>query len=244
MIPTNEQSDVTYQNTELAAHSPQEILYYALEHFSNIAISFSGAEDVVLIDMAYKIKPDVRVFTLDTGRLHKETYQFIDAVRLHYGIVITVIFPNSNDVSNLVSKKGFFSFYENGHQECCGVRKVQPLRNHISTLNAWITGQRKDQNPSTRADVPVMQVDAAFSTKEKELIKFNPLASWTLDDVWKYINTHQVPYNALHEQGYSSIGCEPCTRSILPTQHERVGRWWWENLEEKECGVHATSFKR
>lgn len=244
MIQLNEQLDIAHLDTKFAPQSPQDILSYALNQFDNIAISFSGAEDVVLIDMAYKIKSDIKVFTLDTGRLHKETYQFIDAVRSHYGIKIAVTFPNPHDVSTLVSEKGFFSFYENGHQECCAIRKVRPLREKLATLDAWVTGQRQDQNPSTRAGVPVVQVDTAFSTKEKQLIKFNPLASWTSIDVWDYINMHQVPYNALHEQGYSSIGCEPCTRSILPNQHERVGRWWWENADEKECGVHATNIKR
>ena len=244
MIQQNEQFDIAHLDTEFETQSPQHILTYALSQFDNIAISFSGAEDVVLIDMAHKIKPGIEVFTLDTGRLHKETYQFIDVVRSHYGITIAVTFPNPHDVSTLVSEKGFFSFYENGHQECCGIRKVSPLRQKLATLDAWVTGQRKDQNPSTRAGVPVVQVDTAFSTKEQQLIKFNPLASWTSTDVWNYINMHQVPYNALHEQGYSSIGCEPCTRSTLPNQHERVGRWWWENADEKECGVHATNLKR
>jgi phosphoadenosine phosphosulfate reductase len=243
MIQLNKQLDITDLNKEFVNQSPQNILSYAISQFDNIAISFSGAEDVVLIDMAHKIKPDIDIFTLDTGRLHKETYQFIDAVRLHYGITITVAFPNPHDVSTLVSKKGFFSFYENGHQECCSIRKVQPLRHQLSSLDAWITGQRKDQNPSTRANVPVIQVDTAFSTGDHQLIKFNPLALWTSADVWKYINTYQVPYNALHMQGFSSIGCEPCTRPTLPNQHERVGRWWWENSDEKECGVHATNLK-
>jgi phosphoadenosine phosphosulfate reductase len=244
MVQINERLDVAHLEAKIATESPQDILHLAFSQFDNIAISFSGAEDVVLIDMAHKIKPDVNVFTLDTGRLHQETYRFIDTVRAHYGIAIAVTFPNPDDVSALVSGKGFFSFYENGHQECCGIRKVRPLRQKLSTLEAWITGQRKDQNPSTRADVPVVQLDTTFSTEEQRLIKFNPLANWTSADVWDYIHLHQVPYNALHEQGYISIGCEPCTRSTLPNQHERVGRWWWEDPDDKECGVHATNLKR
>jgi phosphoadenosine phosphosulfate reductase len=244
MVQMDERLDFLGLESKVMAEAPQEVLRLALSQFNNIAISFSGAEDVVLIDMAYKINPNINVFTLDTGRLHKETYKFIDTVRTHYGIAIAVTFPDSDEVSALVNEKGFFSFYENGHQECCGIRKVRPLRRKLATLDAWITGQRKDQNPSTRADVPVVQVDTAFSTKERELIKFNPLANWTSADTWHYIHTHNVPYNTLHEQGYISIGCEPCTRSTLPNQHERVGRWWWENPDDKECGVHATNLSR
>jgi phosphoadenosine phosphosulfate reductase len=243
MVQINERLDVSNLESKIVTEAPQEVLRLALSQFDNIAISFSGAEDVVLIDMAHKINPNVNVFTLDTGRLHKETYKFIDRVRTHYGIAIAVTFPDPNEVSALVSKKGFFSFYEDGHQECCKIRKVRPLRQKLATLEAWITGQRKDQNPSTRADVPIVQVDTAFSTKERQLIKFNPLANWTSADIWDYIHTHNVPYNALHEQGYISIGCEPCTRSTLPNQHERIGRWWWENPDNKECGVHATNLK-
>jgi phosphoadenosine phosphosulfate reductase len=244
MVQLTGQVEITHLDAELSTQAPQDVLRYALRQFDNIAISFSGAEDVVLIDMACRINPNVNVFTLDTGRLHKETYQFIEQVRAHYGITIAISFPNPDEVSTLVGEKGFFSFYEDGHQECCGIRKVRPLRQKLATLDAWITGQRKDQNPSTRADVPTVQVDKAFSTEERQLIKFNPLANWTSADVWSYIREHQVPYNALHEQGYTSIGCEPCTRSTLPNQHERVGRWWWEDASDKECGVHATNLRR
>lgn len=224
--------------TELASQTPQKILERAFSLFDNIAISFSGAEDVVLIDMAHKINPNVKVFSLDTGRLHTETYQFIDRVRKHYGITIDIMFPDSAAVEALVNAKGLFSFYEDGHKECCDIRKVAPLRRKLSTLDAWITGQRKDQNPSTRASVPVIQVDTAFSSEAHSLVKFNPLANWTSADVWMYIRTYEVPYNALHERGFVSIGCEPCTRSVLPQQHEREGRWWWEDAGKKECGLH------
>ena len=230
--------DISSLNADLSNQSPQKILAIALSQFDNIAISFSGAEDVVLIDMAHKINRDIKVFSLDTGRLHAETYQFIERVRRHYGITIEVMYPDTTQLENLVTAKGLFSFYEDGHQECCGIRKVAPLRRKLSTLDAWITGQRKDQSP-TRANVPVVQVDNAFSSDDRQLIKFNPLANWTSADVWMYVRSYEVPYNPLHERGFISIGCEPCTRSTLPQQHEREGRWWWEDATKKECGLHA-----
>jgi phosphoadenosine phosphosulfate reductase len=169
--------DIESLAAELASQSPQKILRYALKQFDNIAVSFSGAEDIVLIDMAYKIKKNLRVFTLDTGRLHAETYQLLDRVRTHYGITLDVVFPDSAQVEALVNQKGFFSFYQEGHKECCGIRKVHPLRRKLATLDAWITGQRQDQNPSTRTSMPTVQVDTAFSTEDQPLIKFNPLAN-------------------------------------------------------------------
>jgi phosphoadenosine phosphosulfate reductase len=233
------QLDIPSLDTELSTKTPQEIIKRALSLFDNISISFSGAEDVVLIDMAVKINPNVKVFSLDTGRLHPETYQFIDRVRKHYGISIDVMYPEAAAVEALVKAKGLFSFYEDGHQECCGVRKVAPLRRKLGTLDAWITGQRKDQSPSTRAAVPVIQADGAFGTAEHPLVKFNPLANWSSQDVWTYIRALEVPYNPLHERGFISIGCEPCTKTTLPSQHEREGRWWWEEATQKECGLHA-----
>jgi phosphoadenosine phosphosulfate reductase len=235
--------DISSLEADLASKSPQKILEKALSLFDNIAISFSGAEDVVLIDMAHKINPDIKVFSLDTGRLHSETYQFIDRVRKHYGITIDIMYPDTAQVEVLVREKGLFSFYEDGHTECCNIRKVTPLRRKLSTLNAWITGQRQDQNPATRGKVPVVQVDSGFSTPENQLIKFNPLSHWTSADVWMYIRSYEVPYNPLHEKGFVSIGCEPCTRAVLPNQHEREGRWWWEDAGKKECGLHAINQK-
>jgi phosphoadenosine phosphosulfate reductase len=239
MIQATAELDFPTLDAELSQQSPQQIIKRALSLFDNISISFSGAEDVVLIDMAHKINPNVKVFSLDTGRLHPETYQFIDRVRKHYGISIDVVYPEAAPVEAMVKAKGLFSFYEDGHQECCGVRKVAPLRRKLATLDAWITGQRKDQSPSTRATVPVIQADGAFGTPEHPLVKFNPLANWSSADVWTYIRALEVPYNALHERGFISIGCEPCTRPTLPQQHEREGRWWWEEATQKECGLHA-----
>ena len=229
--------------TDYEEKTPQEILALALANFPDVAISFSGAEDVVLIDTAAKLGKPFRVFSLDTGRLHAETYQFIEKVRNHYKVNIEICFPESAQVQEMVNAKGLFSFYADDHKECCTVRKVAPLKKKLATLDAWITGQRKDQSPGTRLAVPVVQADAAFSGAGKQLIKFNPLSNWSSAQVWDYIRSNEVPYNALHEKGFTSIGCEPCTRAILPNQHEREGRWWWEEATKKECGVQAVNMK-
>ncbi|MGO1233719.1 MAG: phosphoadenylyl-sulfate reductase [Marinobacter sp.] len=232
-------SNIRELQDELGQESPRAILKAAFKRYDNIAISFSGAEDVVLIEMAHKLTNNLKVFTLDTGRLHPETYAFIERVRKHYGINIEVLFPDTAEVQNLVNEKGLFSFYEEGHSECCGIRKVNPLKRKLAGVDAWITGQRKDQSPGTRNDVPVVQDDANFSGPDKSLVKFNPLANWTSKDVWDYIRMTEAPYNELHEKGFVSIGCQPCTRPVLPGQHEREGRWWWEEATHKECGLHA-----
>ena len=229
--------------TELADKNPRTILKKALEQFDNIAISFSGAEDVVLIDMALKISKNVSVFSLDTGRMHPETYRYIEKVRKHYQIDIELLTPDRDVLDAFVKDKGLFSFYEDGHQQCCGIRKVEPLKRKLAQLDAWITGQRKDQSLDTRQAIPEVQIDSAFSGADRTLVKFNPLLNWSSAQVWDYIEAHQVPYNELHEKGYISIGCEPCTRAVLPNQHERVGRWWWESGSKKECGLHAANLK-
>lgn len=234
----------TQIQTDYEAKSPRQILEFALNKFDNISISFSGAEDVVLIDMASKITKNLQVFSIDTGRLHSETYQFLEQVRQHYDLDLEILFPDAQQVENLVKEKGFFSFYEDNHKECCGIRKVRPLRRKLATVDAWITGQRKDQSPDTRADIPVIQLDNAFSTENHKIVKFNPLANWTSEQVWKYIRHFDVPYNPLHEKGFVSIGCQPCTKAVLPNQHEREGRWWWENAADKECGFHKDNLKK
>lgn len=223
-----------------AGKSPQEILQIALDRFGEeLWISFSGAEDVVLVDMAWKINKNVRVFSLDTGRLHPETYRFIEQVREHYGIAIEVLSPDARLLEPLVREKGLFSFYKDGHGECCGIRKIEPLRRKLATVRAWATGQRRDQSPGTRSQVAEFEVDGAFSSPDRPLYKFNPLAQMSSEEVWGYIRMLEIPYNPLHERGYISIGCEPCTRPVLPNQHEREGRWWWEEATHKECGLHA-----
>lgn len=229
--------------SEYESKSPRQILELALSKFDNITISFSGAEDVVLIDMASKITQNFQVFSIDTGRLHPETYQLFEKVRQHYDIELEILFPDSQQVENLVKEKGLFSFYQDNHKECCGIRKVRPLRRKLAKVDAWVTGQRKDQSPDTRASIPVIQLDTAFSTEEHKIVKFNPLANWTSEQVWKYIRYFNVPYNQLHEQGFISIGCQPCTKAVLPNQHEREGRWWWENAADKECGFHEDNLQ-
>ncbi|HKM26065.1 MAG TPA: phosphoadenylyl-sulfate reductase [Thiopseudomonas sp.] len=220
--------------------TPQSILTHALAAFGDeLWLSFSGAEDVVLLDMAWKINPQVKVFSLDTGRLHPETYRFLEQVREHYKINIEVLSPDATQVEALVREKGLFSFYKDGHNECCGVRKIAPLRRKLATVKAWATGQRRDQSPGTRSQVAAVELDSAFSTPEQPLYKFNPLTQMSSEEIWAYIRMLELPYNSLHERGFISIGCEPCTRPVLPNQHEREGRWWWEESTQKECGLHS-----
>ncbi|MGE0320768.1 MAG: phosphoadenylyl-sulfate reductase [Polyangiaceae bacterium] len=231
--------DLAQTRAELATLTPPEVVRWALTRFgSNLGIAFSGAEDVALIHMAAKSAESFRVFCLDTGRLHAETYRFIEKVRQHYGVEIEMLFPDALSVESLVRKKGLFSFYDDGHHECCGVRKVAPLRRALSDFSAWMTGQRRDQSP-TRSDVELLEEDAAFTGKGSVLYKFNPLAGWSQSQVWQYIRTESVPYNELHDQGFISIGCEPCTRATRPGEHERAGRWWWEESTQRECGLHV-----
>ncbi|XP_010244499.1 PREDICTED: 5'-adenylylsulfate reductase 1, chloroplastic-like [Nelumbo nucifera] len=245
----HEKVDYEQLAKDLENASPLEIMDKALEKFGNdIAIAFSGAEDVALIEYAKLTGRPFRVFSLDTGRLNPETYRFFDTVEKHYDIRVEYMFPDAVEVQGLVRSKGLFSFYEDGHQECCRVRKVRPLRRALKGLRAWITGQRKDQSPGTRAEIPVVQVDPSFEGMDggvgSSLIKWNPLANVEGRDVWNFLRTMNVPINSLHSQGYISIGCEPCTRPVLPGQHEREGRWWWEDAKAKECGLHKGNIKQ
>lgn len=220
----------------LSGAEPVDILRWALETFGpETAISFSGAEDVALVHLAASTGLPFCVFTLDTGRLHRETSQFIQDVSVRYGITIQIMTPNSGAVDALVAAKGLFSFYEDGHKECCQIRKVEPLRRALKDRPAWITGQRRDQSPDTRGEIAVVEEDATF-----DLIKVNPLAHWSGERVWQLLEEEGVLTNPLHDQGFRSIGCEPCTRPIQPGQHEREGRWWWEDTAKKECGLHLS----
>lgn len=231
-------------SAELAGKNPRVILKTAIRQFDNIALSFSGAEDIVLVDMALKFKSDIDVFVLDTGRLHPETYRFLEKARTHYEIQLDIQCPDHVALETFVRKKGLFSFYSEGHQPCCKLRKVDPLVRKLATQDAWITGQRKDQSSATRQDLPEVQIDNAFSTPDHTIIKFNPLANWSSQQVWDYIEAYQVPFNELHTRGYRSIGCEPCTRATLPNQPEREGRWWWEDAGKKECGLHQDNLNK
>ncbi|MCB9530207.1 MAG: phosphoadenylyl-sulfate reductase [Myxococcales bacterium] len=233
-------SDATLERLDRRfADAPAEAaIEYAIERFGSrlvVASSF-GAEDVVLIDIAARIDPSVRVFTLDTGRLHQETYEVMDAIVERYGIRLEVMVPNQVSLQELVREKGNNSFYASieDRRECCQVRKLEPLRRVLDTADAWVTGLRREQS-ITRAEVATVERDITNGG----LVKFNPLASWSRADVWTYIERHGVPYNRLHDRGFPSIGCAPCTRAVLPGEDERAGRWWWERPEHKECGLHA-----
>lgn len=226
-------------NERFVEAAPEEILGWALDHLgARCGLAFSGAEDVVLIDMAVKLGRAFSVFCLDTGRLHPETYRFVDTVRQFYGLEVRLISPEGGAVEALVRKKGLFSFYEEGHGECCGIRKIAPLRRVLRDYDGWATGQRRDQSP-TRADVPVVDWDCAH--RVEGMLKVNPLAGWSQARVWQYIRENGVPYNELHDRGYVSVGCEPCTRALRPGEHERAGRWWWEDATKRECGLHIPS---
>lgn len=226
-----------YKTEELEKKSAEDVLAWALKEFpGKIALASSfGAEDVVLIDMLSKLAPRARVFTLDTGRLNEETYEVMDRVRAKYKIAVESYFPDAAKVEALERAKGFYSFRESveNRKECCGIRKVEPLNRALKGLSAWITGLRREQSV-TRTDVKKLEPDAAHPG----LYKLNPLADWTEKQVWAYIKENKVPHNRLHDAGYPSIGCSPCTRAIKPGDDIRSGRWWWENPDHKECGLH------
>jgi thioredoxin-dependent adenylylsulfate APS reductase len=209
------------------------------EYKDEIAISFSGAEDVLLIEYAHQLDPPYRVFTIDTGRLHPETLRFLRTVEEHYAIRIETCMPAGPPIEAMVRTKGLFSFYEDGHEECCSLRKVEPLRRQLSGLRAWVTGQRRDQSPGTRSRVPAVQRDLNhLGLGAVPVVKWNPLAACTSAEVWDALRAFEVPTNPLHGRGFVSIGCEPCTRPTLPGEHERAGRWWWEDVTKRECGLH------
>jgi phosphoadenosine phosphosulfate reductase len=228
--------------TDLAGvdeQSARHVLEWAVAAFSpRIALASSfGAEDVVLIDMLTRIDRSARIFALDTGRLPAETYAVIDAIRDRYGVGVEVLFPRHEAVEALVRERGVNAFYRSveARQACCGVRKVEPLGRALAGLDAWITGLRREQ-AVTRAHVRKVEVDADHGG----IVKVNPLADWSGDQVWAYIRAHDVPYNALHDAGYPSIGCAPCTRPVAPGEDLRAGRWWWErDPAAKECGLHS-----
>lgn len=194
-----------------------------------------GAEDMVLTDLIVELKLPVEIFSLDTGRLPPETYDLIAAVKVHYGLTLKLVYPRNDLVEDYTGKNGINAFYESVElrKGCCHVRKVEPLQRALAGQKAWITGLRAQQS-ATRADLPVHAFDAANG-----LEKFNPLADWNEKEVWAYIKLHGVPYNALHDKFYPSIGCAPCTRAITPGEDIRSGRWWWESPESKECGLHV-----
>lgn len=198
-----------------------------------------GAEDMVLTDLILRNKIAIDIFTLETGRLHVETLDVITQIKKHYDYDVNLFYPDTDAINNYVSSKGLNAFYESVdlRKECCYIRKIEPLNRALQNKRAWITGQRSAQS-QTRNALQLEEDDAARNMK-----KFNPLVDWSEENVWDYIRQHQVPYNALHDKGYPSIGCEPCTRAIQAGEDVRAGRWWWENPESKECGLHLVDGK-
>lgn len=218
--------------------SAEEVLRYALETWGDrivVASSF-GAEDVVLIDMVSRIDRNARIFTIDTGRLHQETYDVSERLRNRYGVSFEVYCPDAQALEEMLRQKGQNSFYASvdDRKQCCDIRKMEPLRRALSNADAWVTGIRRGQSV-TRLDAPHVETDFT----NRGIVKFNPLARWTEEDVWAYIRANDVPYNTLHDCGFPSIGCAPCTRAIKEGEDTRAGRWWWEDPSSRECGLHA-----
>lgn len=224
----------------LADASAEEVVGWAFDqyHPSLAIITAFQAEGMVLIDMAWRLHRDVRVLTVDTGRLPQETYDLMDEVRSRYGIVVEVLFPDPADVETMVERHGLNLFKHDPalRQLCCQVRKVFPFARAVDHVDAYFTGLRRSQSEE-RASTPKVQHDAQRLGK----VKISPLADWSQDRVWEYLRANKVPYHALYDRGYQSIGCAPCTRAVPPGQDERAGRWWWEPDEGKECGLHRES---
>jgi thioredoxin-dependent adenylylsulfate APS reductase len=219
--------------------SAEDLLAWALERFHpRLAISAAGGVDgMAILDMAWRIEPSVRVFTLDTGRLPPETYTLFERVRERYGIDVEFEFPDRLQLERLVMDRGPNLMYRSVEDRlsCCELRKVEPLKRKLATLDAWVSGLRREQWKSRR-NIAKVELDREHGG----IVKINPLADWTLDGVWEYVRANEVPYHELFDQGYTSIGCAPCTRAVLPGQHERAGRWWWEEDTDKECGIHCS----
>ncbi|KUG23007.1 phosphoadenylyl-sulfate reductase / adenylyl-sulfate reductase [hydrocarbon metagenome] len=236
-------NDIKEMISRFRDKEPDEILCHFLSVYADhsakgkdrIALASSlGAEDQVLTHMVLSIRPDARVFILDTGRFHEKTYELINATRKHYGINFEMVFPERADVEELERVYGPNDIYESAdkRKHCCHIRKVKPLMKVLSTLDVWITGLRRDQ-AVTRKKINNVEWDEL-----NRLVKLNPLADWDEDQVWQYIRKHSIPYNPLHDMGYRSIGCAPCTRPVKQGEDIRAGRWWWETPGQKECGLH------
>lgn len=236
MILSEQQIQEAAQRFE--SSDAETLLRWGIETFPKMAFASSfGAEDVAVIDLLSRVDPEHRVtiFTLDTGRLHEETYEVMDRIREKYGVRVVSYFPARESVEKLEREKGFYSFRQSveNRKECCGIRKVEPLNRALAGQDAWITGLRREQ-AVTRTVLPKVEPDAAHGG----MAKLNPIADWTTQQVWDTIREHQVPYNRLHDLNFPSIGCSPCTRAIRPGEDIRAGRWWWEMPEHKECGLH------
>jgi phosphoadenylyl-sulfate reductase (thioredoxin) len=220
---------------------PEKILTWAVENFHPrlaLSASFGAPEGMVLLHMLHAIEPASRVFALDTGRMHEASYDLIDRIRDRYGKAVEIVFPRADEVEEMVRRKGVNLFYESleSRKNCCFVRKVAPMRRFVEEhLDAYVSGLRRDQN-ANRADTPKVAVEAGNGG----VVKLNPLADWTREQVWEYVERHDIPVNRLHKAGFPSVGCAPCTRAVPHGGEERDGRWWWENDGAKECGLHVT----
>lgn len=230
------ETDVQELLEETRSQSAEELVQTVLARFGErVALASSlGVEDQVLTDMMCQTVAQPKIFTLDTGRLPQETFEVIEGTRKKYGIEIEIIFPERDQVEHMVRTQGPNLFYEGVAQrkECCRIRKIEPLRRRLDALDAWICGLRSEQS-TTRTELDRVEADETFG-----LVKISPLADWSTDDVWEYVKARDIPYNVLHDRGYPSIGCAPCTRAVEPGQDLRAGRWWWEIPEQKECGLH------
>jgi phosphoadenosine phosphosulfate reductase len=219
----------------LNSKSEIEGLSYLAENFPGQVVFSSsfGQEDQVISDMIFKNNISIKVFTLDTGRLFQETYEVMDKTRSKYKNEIDVFFPDNNSLEKLLKEKGFNSFYESieNRKECCGIRKIVPLKRALKDKKVWVTGLRAEQSEN-RSELEIWQYDEA-----NQIFKYNPLINWSLEEVEKYLELNNVPQNSLHKKGFISIGCQPCTRALAEGEHPREGRWWWES-SHKECGLH------
>ncbi len=217
--------------------SPEEALAILAKEFpGKVVFSTSlGYEDQVISHFIFSNQLDIEVFTLDTGRLFNETYSVLNSTLERYKTPIKVLYPQTEAIEKLVSTKGPISFYESleNRKECCFIRKVEPLKRALKGKSIWITGIRAEQS-SNRQDIPSVEWDEA-----NQIVKFHPILNWTLEEVKTYINKHNIPYNSLHDKGFVSIGCAPCTRAIKLGEDSRAGRWWWEQNDKKECGLHS-----
>lgn len=223
---------------ELTGKTTREVVEWVYKNFAidkiALASSFS-IEDQAVLAMMLEVEPKARVFTLDTGRHFQKTYQVIDETRMKYGIKVEMLFPERKDVEEMLAEKGPNLFYDSveNRKLCCDVRKVRPLKKMLAALDVWITGLRREQSV-TRSDASVIEWDEGNG-----LVKLNPLVDWSEKDTWDFVKSGGIPYNKLQDKGFPSIGCEPCTRAVEPGQDIRSGRWWWENPEHKECGLHV-----
>ncbi|MEN8225851.1 MAG: phosphoadenylyl-sulfate reductase [Bacteroidota bacterium] len=239
MLTQEIRQQITELNKRFSDATPEEILSFLSDRYGD-KLGFAtslGAEDQVLTHMLAGIDKSLRIFTLDTGRLFPETLDLIDSTNKRYGINIEVYFPEAADVESMVNKKGINLFYESmaNRKECCHIRKILPMRRALNNVEVWISGLRAEQSV-TRKDLELAQWDDNFN-----LIKLSPLRAWDEEYLWSFIRLNKVPYNSLHDKGFPSIGCQPCTRAIEPGDDIRAGRWWWENPEMKECGLHQNA---